>query len=138
MHNCHILQLSSTICSQHVLSFCRFISLKYLLAESERFWHNICVCSILENASVCRRMLQRLISTMSSPSQQFFSHVWKSSYLPGLNQYLGPSINGLVPDGNTKLCCRGFNLALFQSTRANKIDSEHTRGYKRLLPVCEA
>ena len=29
-------------------------------------------------------------------------------------------------------------LALFQSTRANKIDSEYTRGYKRLLPVCEA
>ena len=29
-------------------------------------------------------------------------------------------------------------LALFQSTTANKIDSEHTRDYKRLLPVCEA
>ena len=27
---------------------------------------------------------------------------------------------------------------LFQSTTANKIDSEHTRDYKRLLPVCEA
>ena len=26
-------------------------------------------------------------------------------------------------------------LALFQSTTANKIDSEHTRDYKRLLPV---
>ena len=52
--------------------------------------------------------------------------------------YLGPSINGLVTDGITKLCCRGFTLALFQSTRANKIDSEHTQDYKRLLPVCEA
>ena len=51
---------------------------------------------------------------------------------------LGSSINGLVTDGNTKLCCRGFILALFQSTTANKIDSEHTRDYKRLLPVCEA
>ena len=51
---------------------------------------------------------------------------------------LGPSINGLVTDGNTKLCCRGFVLALFQSTTANKIDSEHTQDYKRLLPVCEA
>ena len=29
-------------------------------------------------------------------------------------------------------------LALFQSTTANKIDSEHTRDYKRLLSVCEA
>ena len=29
-------------------------------------------------------------------------------------------------------------LALFQSTSANKMDSEHTRDYKRLLPVCEA
>ena len=27
---------------------------------------------------------------------------------------------------------------LFQSTTANKIDSEHTRDYKRLLPVLEA
>ena len=51
---------------------------------------------------------------------------------------LGPSINGLVTDGNTKLCCRGFIVALFQRTTANKIDSEHTRDYKRLLPVCEA
>ena len=31
-----------------------------------------------------------------------------------------------------------FILALFQSTTANKIDSEHTRDNKRLLPVCEA
>ena len=51
---------------------------------------------------------------------------------------LGPSINGLVTDGNTKLCCRGFILALFQSTTSKKIDSEHTRDYKRLLPECEA
>ena len=40
---------------------------------------------------------------------------------------LGPSINGLVTDGNTKLCCRGFILALCQSATANKIDSEHAR-----------
>ena len=32
----------------------------------------------------------------------------------------------------------GFILALFQSTKANKIDSEHTQDYKRLLLVCEA
>ena len=51
---------------------------------------------------------------------------------------LGPSINGLVTDGNTKLCCCGFILALFQSTTANKLNSGHTRDYKRLLPVCEA
>ena len=51
---------------------------------------------------------------------------------------LGSSINGLVTDGNTKLCCRGFILALFQSTSANKIHSERTRDYKRSLPVCEA
>ena len=51
---------------------------------------------------------------------------------------LGPSINGLVTDGNTKLCCRGYILTLFQCSTANKIDSEHTRDYKRLLPVCEA
>ena len=51
---------------------------------------------------------------------------------------LGPSINRLVTDGNTKSCCRGFILAIFQSNTANKIDSEHTQDYKRLLPVCEA
>ena len=51
---------------------------------------------------------------------------------------LGPSIKELVTDGNTKLFCRGFILALFQSTTANKIDSEHTQDYKRLLSVCEA
>ena len=51
---------------------------------------------------------------------------------------LRPSINGLVTDGNTKLCCQGFILPLFQSTTANKNDSEHTQDYKRLLPVCEA
>ena len=27
---------------------------------------------------------------------------------------LGPSINGLVTDGNTKVCCRDFISALFQ------------------------
>ena len=52
--------------------------------------------------------------------------------------WLGPSINGLVTDGNTKVCCLGFILALFQSTTANKIDAEHTQDYKRLIPVCEA
>ena len=64
-----------------------------------------------------------------------------SSSLENVKIYLfslGSSINGLVTDGNTKLCCRGFILALFQSTTANKIDSERTRDYKRLLPVCEA
>ena len=52
--------------------------------------------------------------------------------------YSDPVIHGLVTDGNTKLCCRGYILALFQSTIANKIGSEHTRDYKKLLPVCEA
>ena len=51
---------------------------------------------------------------------------------------LGPSINGLLTDGNTKLYCQGFILAVFQSTTANKIDFGHTQDYKRLLPVCEA
>ena len=55
-----------------------------------------------------------------------------------LTKYLGPSINGLDTDGNAKVCCRGFILSLFQSIAANKIDSKHTRDYKRLPPVCEA
>ena len=50
---------------------------------------------------------------------------------------LGPSINGLVTDGNTKLCRRGFVLELFQSTSANKTDSEHTQDYTKFFPVCK-
>ena len=48
---------------------------------------------------------------------------------------LAPSLNRLLTYGNTKLCCRGFVLALFQSTTAYKIDSEHTRDYTKLFPV---
>ena len=48
--------------------------------------------------------------------------------------HLGPSINGLVTDGNTKLCCRGF----ISKFTANAIDSEHAQDCKRLLLVCEA
>ena len=50
---------------------------------------------------------------------------------------LRPSINGLVTDRNTKLCCHGFVSALFQSTTANKNDSECTRDYTKLFPVCK-
>ena len=35
-------------------------------------------------------------------------------------------------DENTKTCCRGFILALFQGTTASKLDSD----YKKLFPVC--
>ena len=51
--------------------------------------------------------------------------------------YLVPSINRLVTDGNTKLCCRDFVLALFQSTTAYKIDSEHTQDYMKLFLLCK-
>ena len=34
---------------------------------------------------------------------------------------LGHGINGLVTYGNTKLCCRGFVLAQFQSTTDYKL-----------------
>ena len=39
--------------------------------------------------------------------------VAEMSYIPRdlFPSGLGPSINGLVTDGNTKLCCRGFVLA---------------------------
>ena len=36
-----------------------------------------------------------------------------------------------------QLSRRGSVLALFQSTTANKIDSEHTQDYKKLFPVCK-
>ena len=50
---------------------------------------------------------------------------------------LGPSINGLVTVGNTKLCCRGFVLALFQSTTVYKVYFEHTQDNTKLFPVCK-
>ena len=49
---------------------------------------------------------------------------------------LGPSIDGLVTYGNTKLCCQAFILALFHSPTAKKIDKQ-IRDNKKLLPVCE-
>ena len=64
--------------------------------------------------------------------------LWWCVCLTNSKVILGPSINGLVTDGNTKLCCRGFILALFQSITANEIDSKHTQDYKRLLCVCKA
>ena len=53
-------------------------------------------------------------------------------------KYLGPSINGLVTDGNVKLCFRGFILAMFHSTTAYKINSERTRDYTKLFPICKS
>ena len=50
---------------------------------------------------------------------------------------LGPRMNGLITDGNTNLCCRIFVLSLFQSTTAKQIDSEHTRDYTKLFPICK-
>ena len=50
---------------------------------------------------------------------------------------LGPTINGLVTEGNTNLCCRGFVSVLFQSTTACKIDFKHTRDYTKLFSVCK-
>ena len=74
-------------------------------------------------------------------SQIFFLAGWKFlkyEYSACKAFILGPRINRLVTDKNTKLCCRGNILALFQSNTANKCGSEHTWDYKRLLPVCEA
>ena len=50
--------------------------------------------------------------------------------------WLGPSkiFNRLVNDGNAKLRCWGFVLALFQSTAANEIGTEHTYDYTKLFP----
>ena len=44
---------------------------------------------------------------------------------------LGPSINGLVTDGNTKVYCHGFVLALFQSSTVNKIYPGYTDSYSQ-------
>ena len=56
--------------------------------------------------------------------QHFFCSVHESRESSGT--FVQAHHHGLVTDGNTKLCCRGFILALFQSTTAIKIDSELT------------
>ena len=61
-------------------------------------------------------------------------HGLSISYKFRLN--LGPSINRLVTDRNTKLCCQGFFSALFQCTIAYKIGSEHTQDYTKLFVIC--
>ena len=71
---------------------------------------------------------------MGRPANLLLMHL--SSYQFKSTHVLGPSINGLVTGGNTKLCCRGFVLSLFQSTTANKIDLERTQDYTYLFPVC--
>ena len=43
----------------------------------------------------------------------------------------------MISDPWSLTCCRGCILALFQSTTANKIESEHTRDYKKLFPAYE-
>ena len=42
------------------------------------------------------------------------------------DQKFGPSIKGLVTDGNTKFVVEALYLALFRCTTAFKIDQEHT------------
>ena len=65
----------------------------------------------------------------------FILFTWASPYgthmEPGCTAHMGPIWIAW------KLCCRGFVLALFQSTTAYKIDSEHTRDYMKLFPVCK-
>ena len=46
-------------------------------------------------------------------------------------------MNRLVTLTDTNICCRGCVLALFQSTTAYKVDSEHTRDNMKLFPVCK-
>ena len=61
--------------------------------------------------------------------------IWVQTICKG-HQKLEPSINGLVTDRNTKLCCWGFALALFQSTTAYNIYSKHTWVYTMIFSVC--
>ena len=63
-----------------------------------------------------------------------FAKNWEECRTYKYQVQLRPSINGLVSDENTKLCCCGFVLVLFQSTTASKIDSEHTQDYKEVIP----
>ena len=65
------------------------------------------------------------------PPLKFAVYQWRiQDFRKGGSYVLGPSINELVTDENIELCFRGSVLALFQSTKACKIDSNHTQVYK--------
>ena len=70
--------------------------------------------------AVMNKLLQKLACAPHEavPFDVFKSGIFTCCVLQG-NYF------NLVTDGNTKLCCPGFVLVLFQSTTANKIDSEH-------------
>ena len=91
----------------------------------ERHAPHASTCDFGKYRIVEHQRLRRLRKCVDSPEALQLSH----------NTFgLGPSIKGLVTGGNTNLCCRGFVLALFQSTTANKIDSEHTGDYTEVIP----
>ena len=72
--------------------------------------------------------------------QQTYKNIFRTKYIGVLKIVLlvnSIQYKQLETDGNTNLCCPGFVLALFQSTTANKIDSEHTQDYTKLFPVCK-
>ena len=49
---------------------------------------------------------------------------------------LGPSINRLVTDRNTKICFHGFILAHIKVLQPIKLILNNTRDYKNLFLVC--
>ena len=57
------------------------------------------------------------MATMCFVAIRLYTYRLEYKTTPAFN--LRPSINGLVTDGNTKLCCHGFIFALFQNTTAN-------------------
>ena len=69
-------------------------------------------------------LLKRILGSLFWKNKQKIPKQFNS-----IDAIYGPSINRLVTNGNKNLCCRVFILALFYSTTANKIDSEH---YQRL------
>ena len=80
----------------------------------------VCVCDKRRLRLVCACAMRRLMLVCAFAQAMSPEHLSCVRRFPTM-WYLGPSINGLVTDGNTKLCCRGLVLVLFESTTTNKL-----------------
>ena len=125
---CHILLFGCWILS--IPSGCQTVWIQIM---SDILWGLIWVLT------VCKGYQQTIKVDPSGQRVNYKTTCWYGTrFWLKLWPSLRPSINGLVTDVNTKLCCCGFILAQFQSTTANKLGFEHTQDHNRLLPVCEA
>ena len=113
----------------HIRNFLTTVTLKECVSSLLRhiiviLHHNLTSKQYNENIDrrtilIMRKHVKKLtnLSKRSIPLIQSISLIlWGTVNLTVITCHkfsLGPNINGLVTDGNTKVCCRGFIFALF-------------------------